>query len=43
MRALRLAERICEFPEAGVMQPDDAWIARRRAEVYAHAAWNGKK
>lgn len=43
MRALRLAERICEYTEAGEMQPDVAWIAHRRAEVYAHAAWNGKK
>jgi hypothetical protein len=43
MRARRLAERLCEFPESGEMQPNAAWIARRRAEVYAHASWNGKK
>lgn len=43
MRARRLAERMCEFPESGDMQPDGGWIERRCAEVYANASWNGKK
>jgi len=42
-RALQLARQLCSGSEAGEMRCDWAWIEQRRAEIYAHADWNGKK